>query len=246
MTKLILADLNLGFITDDGQIDTARLNQQLNQLNQQQKQLGFLTELPYSKLLQLFQNVSTSLAFICESGAETVYQHVVRDEQVIDYDIWHQALQWIQTERDFNTAYVVLSGKMNAYTDAAADSDAYRQFQTTYPSLYPVNHLDSVGDLIYQMRLDFNDDDLENRAQTFNNHFNGKLIAHAVDNHLYITAYEASYPNAIAGLAAELDIDEHQDVEVVSRADQQNPIDQLVADDMADNGYDVIDELINK
>ncbi|MBW1605257.1 HAD hydrolase family protein [Lactobacillus sp. Sy-1] len=243
MTKLIMANLNQGFLADDGRVDNARLTNQAAALAKQDTQLGFMTELPYAKLIQIFRGGPTSLNLICEGGAETVINRVVRDETAIDYDIWNAALKWLQGERDFNTAYIVLSGKMNAYTDASEDSDAFKAFQASYPSLYKMHSLSLVSDLVYQIRLHFDSTDLQNRVQTFNSNFNGKLVAHASGPDIWITAFDASYQTAINNLTDDLDTP-LDSVTVINAPAEDDPIASVMGTPDDQDGYAAIDKII--
>ncbi|MEJ6399715.1 HAD hydrolase family protein [Nicoliella lavandulae] len=242
MTKLILADLDHGFETRTDQIGQSRLNEQMTKLAAQGTKLGFLTANSYAKVIQQFKGMQAPAVVVCERGAETIVDRVVKDEATIDYHIWQSALQWVQSNRDFNTAYIVLSGKLNAYTDATPDSKAYPQIKAEYPSRYQIKNIELVSDLVYQIRLIFDDDqEIENKAQTFNNHFNGKLVAHALGNQIAITAVEASYANSIDGLKTELSLND-ADVTVIN--DHSDAIDQLFDDPATKSGYDAIDQLI--
>ncbi|UQS86284.1 HAD hydrolase family protein [Nicoliella spurrieriana] len=244
MKKLLLADLDHGFLSATDQLDKSRLNQQLAALATQGVQMGFMTVLPYAKLIQILRGIQAPVTLICEGGAQTVNDRVVTGDIPIDYDTWTDALQWLQGQRDFNTAYVVLSGKMNAYTDAHDDNSAAQAFSQIYPSLYQMSDLTLVGDTVYQMSLYFANGDLQTLAQTFNSHFNGRLVAVASEHLLWITAFEASYANAIDQLSTELELPD-QAVVMLTQQAGTDPIDAIMGTEPVD-GYDAIDQWLSK
>ena len=178
MVKVIASDMDGTFLNDQSEFDTEAFQVQLDQMKDKGMHFICATSNTYAHSLRQFSQNSGPIAYVCDNGA-----HVIDDrgvtvfEDAIDPLLLRQIIEFLQTDRDFVGAEIILAGRNGSYCNLPAESDRFKDSQNFYEDLQSVGDLTMIFDAIYKVDLMVDGANAVQMARTVRQQFANKVNA---------------------------------------------------------------------
>lgn len=178
VVKVIASDMDGTFLNEKGTFDEQRFQTELDQMADKQMHFISASSNHYQHLLNLFQNISGPVSYVCNNGALVVNeQGVIVSEDFIDHPVLEKALDWLMTTPSVVGAEIILVGRNGTYCNLPADSERFKASKYFYEDMQSMPDLKLVFDSIYKIDLMWESGSVFPRQSDLNHKFSGQLTA---------------------------------------------------------------------
>ncbi|GAK48128.1 HAD superfamily hydrolase [Secundilactobacillus oryzae JCM 18671] len=177
MIKMIATDMDGTFLSDEKKFNRPRFQTMLTEMERQGVHFVAASGNQLWHLQEVFSGLEGEITYVAENGAVIVANGQTLHADEIPSVLWHEVIKLVREQPMFDGVHVIISGQNGAYTEMSADSSRFAASNYFYSHFQLVPDLLDVQDTIFKMDLSWEHVNIYEKADYFNNHFDGQLRA---------------------------------------------------------------------